>query len=301
MTSADESSGPMVPEPELHTHVIKRPADNEPAEVEVEVSDLRAPDHEVSRTPAVSTGARTSPPVAWYRQQVTVPRWLASACVLALLVLIVVDLVPDFGGQLLAVIAPTPTASPLVIAPPPRLAPTATPFPTPTPIPTPTLVAPALGPAPADCPSSAATPDVGGPPNEFTYAVGGPDVWVDGFDSPRAVTSITRDSTGSYAQWGWPVAIGLVLKDPFNAAVTLAAHDATTNAPLWWAFLANDSYTVPAATFTIDPQQDQGLNWSSDSVSKWWDGALYLPGAGCYTLRASWPGGGWTATFAAGQ
>ena len=55
------------------------------AEVEVEVSDLGAPDHDGSRAHAVSAGARTSTPVAWYRQQVTVPRWLASACVIALL------------------------------------------------------------------------------------------------------------------------------------------------------------------------------------------------------------------------
>jgi hypothetical protein len=288
----------MVPEPEPLPHATEQPANDESVELEVEVSDLRAPDHIVSQAHAVSAGAPTSTTVVWYRQQVSVPRWLASACVIALLLLIVVDIVPDFGGQLMAVIVPTPTVAALVFAPAPRLTPTATSVPTATSFPTPTVVAPALGPAPADCPSSTATPGVGGIPNQLTYAVGGPDVWVDGFDSAHALTSITRDAAGPYTQYGWPVRISLVTRDPFAAVVTLVGHDARTQSPLWWAFLSNDSYTVPAATFTVDPQQDQG---STDGENKWWYGALYLPGAGCYTLKASWPGGGWTASFAAGR
>ena len=189
-----------------------------------------------------------------------------------------------------------------MFAPAPRLTPTATPVPTDTPFPTPTLVAPALGSAPADCPSSTATPHVGGFPNQLTYAVGGPDVWVDGFDSARAVTSITRDATGPYTQWGWPVGIALVLRDPFNAAVTLVAHDTRTNSPLWWAFLGSDGYTVPRSPPSrLIRSRIRGSLGATDGASKWWNGALYLPGAGCYTLRASWPGGGWTATFAAGR
>jgi hypothetical protein len=171
--------------------------------------------------------------------------------------------------------------------------------PAPTPYPTPTLVPPALGPPPADCPSSTGAPDVGGFPNQLTYAVGGPDVWVDGFESAHAATSITRDATGPYTQWGWPVAVALVLKDPFHATVTVVGHDTRTHSPLWWAFPGDDGSTVLAPTFTIDPQQMN--SWSADSTSKWWNGTLYLPGVGCYTLKASWSGGGWTETFAAGQ
>jgi hypothetical protein len=306
MTSGDKGNVSMVPEPELPPHVTERLADDDLAELEVEVSDLDTPAHDGSRAPAVS--ARTSKPVAWYRQQVTVPRWLASACVIALLLLVVVDLIPDFGGEILAAIAPTPTASTLIFAPEPPLSLAATPFPTSAPVPTAALAAPSLGSAPTDCPSSTATSlPIVGIPNQRTYAVGGPDVWVGGFDSARAVMSISRDATDQYSQWGWPLGIALDLKGSFHAPVTLVAFDAATNSPLWWAFAVNEdyvvpaAYTVPAPAFTIDPQQDQGLTWRDDGTAKWWDGTLYLPGAGCYTLHASWQGGGWTATFAAGQ
>jgi hypothetical protein len=103
------------------------------------------------------------------------------------------------------------------------------------------------------------------------------------------------------------VGIALDLTDPFDAAVTLVAYNSATHSPLWWAFAVNDgyvvaaAYTAPMVNFTIDPQQDQGLDWSDDGASKWWNGTVYLPGAGCYTLKASWPGGGWMATFAAGR
>jgi len=33
----------------------------------------------------------------------------------------------------------------------------------------------------------------------------------------------------------------------------------------------------------------------------WWNGMMYQPGAGYYTLQVSWLGGGWTIHFAAGR
>ena len=59
MTRAEEGSGPMVPEPEPVSHTIEQPADDEPAGVEVEVSDLGAPDHNASQAHAIGAGART--------------------------------------------------------------------------------------------------------------------------------------------------------------------------------------------------------------------------------------------------
>ena len=94
----------------------------------------------------------------------------------------------------------------------------------------------------------------------------------------------------------------LAMKDPFEEPVTVRGSDLHTGAPLWFTMTGNDGpatgVIAPQMT-VVDPQQ---FFDSGGSGAHWWNGMMYLPGAGCYTLQASWPGGsGWTVHFAAGR
>lgn len=256
-------------------------------DAEIEVGALRPP----ARRP----GMRDSALARWSRQSMTLPRPVVAAGVLVLVVLAALTILPGGGGQLAAVLAgPTPTPTSTAT---PSPVPTAVPAtPTPSPFPTPTLVAPPLGAIPTNCAPSPTGPGVGGF-GGVIYAAGAGPVWVDGFHGSTAIISITRDATGPYTEYGWPVFTALALKRPFDEAVTLRGTDLSTGDPLWFSLAVS-----PASPLTplviADPQQ---FVESGDSTARWWSGGMYLPGAGCYTLQASWQGGGWQITFAAGQ
>lgn len=158
---------------------------------------------------------------------------------------------------------------------------------------------PPIGPMPTNCATSP-TADPVGPPTAGR-AVGADPVWVDGFDGGAATISIPNHATGPYASDGWPVQIALVFKRPFSATVTLDGVSPTTFAPLSFSFHGPDGGTPPSAGFALDPHNVQDLYSSWDDTSAFWFGTLFLPGAGCYALSASWSGGGWRADFAAGS
>lgn len=257
-------------------------------DAEIEIGALRPS----LRPPGIGDGAIAR----WLRQSVTLPRPVVAAGVLALVVLAALAILPGGGGQLAAVLA-GPTATPTQFGGP---TPTPTPIvtPTPSPFPTPTLVAPPLGPIPTNCAPSPTGPPVGGG-GGLIYAAGSGPVWVNGFDGQTAIISVARDTTGPYSEYGWPVRIALALKHPFEQAVTLRGSDLRTGAALWFTLTnAGPKTGLVVPLITVDPQQSFD---SIDSTSYWWNGMMYLPGAGCYTLQASWQGGGWQITFAAGQ
>ncbi|HUY78912.1 MAG TPA: hypothetical protein VMV29_19220 [Ktedonobacterales bacterium] len=169
--------------------------------------------------------------------------------------------------------------------------------------PTPTIPLQALGPIPSDCAPNRTDSSVGAP--GLGTAVGHDPVWVDAFDGPTATLSIPAHGGTQFTQYGWQVGIVLVFTTGYSAPVTLSGNAAKTNLPLWFGALnpladPGINTQAPTTDFTIDAQQAQtnGGGVSGDIV--FYQVAMYLPGAGCYTLGANWPGGRWLIGFAAG-
>lgn len=278
------------------------PADepaSHPDDLDIEVSDMRRPGQSGRSSPG-SDGA-----TPWYRQRVQVPRPLVVATLVVMLGLILL-VAPPIGSALRALIPqPTPTPGAIIQI----VYPTAPP-PTVTPYPTPTLIAPAIGSVPANCPPS--TPLVDFAPTATIPGVGGTDVWMVGLLGPggypvagqRATAKIGAPSRiiVSYTSYGWPFEIMvLARRSDFAQTVTITGQDLRTEHNLWFSPEANASNTLveKAPILTIDLSQP--FAGSSDGQWKIWFGVIYLPGAGCYTLQANWPGGGWNVNFAAGK
>ena len=53
--------------------------------------------------------------------------------------------------------------------------------------------------------------------------------------------------------------------------------------------------------YVLDPANPSVPAGGASDNEVFWYGYVFLPGAGCYTISASWPGGGWQALVSAGQ
>jgi hypothetical protein len=277
--------------------------DTKPPEDELEVTDLHPPRVRSGGVRHLRVGART-----W--------RWLALGVSLLLLAVLLsrLPLVHNALGGLARAPA-SPTASPTATAEPLLfLTPATTPgvrLATPTAVPGATGV-PALGPAPASC---------GGPPPALTHvgppqaesAVGRTPVWVGGFTGPYATLRLGPAASANafgwaapYTQYGWPAPIYLVLQLQSGVAgpVTLAGWDPRDGHPLWFGFVQAGVWGAPTQVvpaFTLDLAHPSIPAGGADETGAFWYGYAFLPGAGCYTLAATWPGGMWQVTVSAGQ
>lgn len=280
------------------------PADepaSHPDDLDIEVSDMRR-QPQPGGAPEDGNG-RT----LWYRQRVQVPRPLVVATLIVLLGLILL-VAPPIGSALRALIPqPTPTTAIVQVVYP--TAPLATA--TLAPYPTPTLIVPAIGPIPTNCPPSTRLVDFS---SGQTYpGVGGSDVWLDGlgetngtFESGQRATvnfGTYQLTDNNYTLHGWPLHVQVYIKANLTQTITLTGHDLQTGYSLWFSRDTNDPYAVSdgAPVITIDASDYGSVSETSDRQWKFWVGVLYLPGTGCYTLHANWPGGGWVANFAAGK
>jgi len=183
---------------------------------------------------------------------------------------------------------PANSTRPVVSA---TLVPTATPTPTPTP-----LVASAadVGPVPQNCPPGPTPKNVD--PSEFGPGVGGSPVWAIGFAGPHATIHLKGASEDpSLVQYGWEYKILWSVGPNYTHPVVLGGGSLSGGTPL--RFQIGDQ--TPTAAPVLDPRYP-GTNTGSDVGWAEFPSYLLIPKAGCYYLEASWPGGSWRITFAAG-
>jgi hypothetical protein len=164
-----------------------------------------------------------------------------------------------------------PISPPLTLLPAPTLA--SPPRTCPGPPPLTTVEVPFFGPALGLAPTYVIGPR--GQP--LTLRLGGPD--------GRA-----------YTRLGWLGQIEWALSPGALDRITVSVVRLSDGLP---ALLTVGPRRQPATTGVLDPQSANdgptGPHWRE------WLGAVYLPGAGCYALEATWPGGSWQIPFAAGR
>ncbi len=271
-------------------------SDTDQHDDELEITDLRS-----RHARSLRNGWRR--PHSW--RDVRAVRWaplVVSVVVLLVVAFTALPISSDLLGTL-GRLVPSP-ASPTAL---PALA---------TPTPTSFLVAataPPLGPAPARCPSGTppALTHVG--PPIFGLAVGHTPVWLAGFTGPyptlRLGPTASANAWGGwsapYTQDGWPAPIGLEIPAGFAGQIHLSGWDAHAgpSRSMRFGLIQAGGFGAPVnveTTYTLDPTRSIIPPGGVDSTGAFWYGYAFLPGAGCYTLAASWPGGGWSVMISAG-
>ncbi len=181
--------------------------------------------------------------------------------------------------------------------------PTATVQPSPTPSPFGGASA-SLGPLPQTCSlSSIRIPKTISP--EFAPMVGAGPAWGGGIISykqvPLALVWAPGDALTSHEEYGWGHKLLWVVATTLYGSVTIHGANLSTGAPLY----PDAEYASVASTPTnliLDPSDPTVLNQNANRDDQWtqFPGGLTVPSAGCYSLEATWPGGSWHLTFAAG-
>jgi hypothetical protein len=169
----------------------------------------------------------------------------------------------------------------------------------------------AVGLAPAQCSRQSPLLTQDGNPS-LGEAIGKAPVLVGGFRGPYptlpvgpAASAQLNDPgwTAPYTQYGWPGFIDLILHTGVAGPVTLSGWDVRTGYPLWFGLVVAGVWGAPqkmTSTYSLDPAHPAIPEGGSTALENFWYGYIFVPGAGCYTLSASWPGGSWQITVSAG-
>jgi hypothetical protein len=187
---------------------------------------------------------------------------------------------------------PTTSATPTVDSA--HLTAFAQPYPTPSPTPLGGASA-RLGLAPQNCPPGPTPKDV---VSNTGPAVGASSVWTVGISGPHATLEWSPEQAMEFhLADGWGHKFLWVVEDSVKGLVTIHGANLRDGSPL----LPSADGQVPTSTLTLlvldahDPHRAMYVDqWAE------FPGGLTIPKAGCYYLEATWPGGSWRITFAAG-
>ncbi len=158
---------------------------------------------------------------------------------------------------------------------------------------------PILKPAPQNCPSTA--PLHSFDPATFPPGVGDSPVWVTGFSGPHARLVQLDDARQQPQEFGWAYHLLLVERADQLQPVLLSGESLRDGFPL----LFEDGISIRGqksvtAFFELAADHPR-LPSKYDTQWKAWTVIMYVPAAGCYSLEAFWPEGGWQVNFAAGR
>jgi len=177
-----------------------------------------------------------------------------------------------------------------------RSYPTYPPLPTPTPSPTQLGGASArLGPVPQNCPPGPAPQSID---TAFGPVIGAGPVWAGNFIGPHATLAWLPPVTSAiHNRYGWPHKVLWVVADSFKGLVTIRGANLRDGLSLR-PHAEQEVATSTPTTLVLDPQDPNLINHADQWAE--FPGSLTIPKAGCYYLIATWPGGSWRITFAAG-
>ncbi len=157
-----------------------------------------------------------------------------------------------------------------------------------------------LGPAPQSCPSIAHLHVFDLP--TFPPGVGSSPVWVVGFSAPGARLVQLDTAVHQPRQEGWAYRIMLVVLSNYSGFVVLSGRSLQGNVPLRFNNGLSIATQDPVTTFFLLHTEHAKMPVRlSDAHWRAWNVPVYVPAAGCYSLKAVWAGGSWQVNFAAGR
>lgn len=152
-----------------------------------------------------------------------------------------------------------------------------------------TPTSPPLSKVPQNCP-------VGQAPHIISPAlgpvIGGAPVWA------VMPTTLHIPSYFTYTpKYGWEWKIVWEVGPSYTHPVTLDGRNLHNNTSLTFQIDEQDVSISPILdpSYPGHPRSVLGKDWVE------WGSYMYIPAAGCYYLEATWPGGHWRITFAAGR
>jgi hypothetical protein len=136
----------------------------------------------------------------------------------------------------------------------------------------------------------------------YSNYIGGDPFWVGGFWGPRATLHLTGVRTYYEPGYGWAAFVMFVLKRSFTHTMTLRGGTVDGRTPLLFDAAEKDAPNGETRTLTLEGKRQTTFPGGS-GPQQWptFPGDIVAPRAGCYYLKATWPGGTWRITFAAGR